>query len=45
MSGLGGRASRRGLYREEPLGEGHPSPWAGKFRVGVQVRHTGTEGC
>ena len=23
------------LYREEPLGEGKPSPWAGKFRVGA----------
>ena len=22
-----------GLYREEPLGEGQPSPWAGKFRL------------
>lgn len=21
------------LYREEPLGEGKPSPWAGKLRV------------
>uniref|UniRef100_A0A0V1KHR0 Uncharacterized protein n=1 Tax=Trichinella nativa TaxID=6335 RepID=A0A0V1KHR0_9BILA len=26
-----------GLYREEPLGEGQPSPWAGKFRVGGRV--------
>ena len=23
-----------GLYREEPLEEGQPSPWAGKFKVG-----------
>jgi hypothetical protein len=23
-----------GLYRNEPLGEGQPSPWAGKFRFG-----------
>ena len=22
-----------GLYREEPLGEGQPSVWAGEFRV------------
>lgn len=22
-----------GLYREEPLGEGQSSPWAGEFRV------------
>ena len=22
-----------GLYREESLGEGQPSPWAGEFRV------------
>lgn len=22
-----------GLYRAEPLGEGHPSPWAWDFRV------------
>ena len=25
-----------GLQREEPLGEGQPSSWAGKFRVGGQ---------
>jgi hypothetical protein len=31
-----------GLYREEPLGEGYPSPCAGKFRVRGRV---GTEGC
>ena len=34
-----------GLYREEPLGEGQPSPWAGKFRVGGRVCQVGTEGC
>jgi hypothetical protein len=25
---------RSGFYREEPLGEGQPSPWDGMFRVG-----------
>jgi hypothetical protein len=25
------------LHREEPLGEGKPSPWAGKFIVGGGV--------
>ena len=30
----GGKLS--GFYREEPLGEGQPSPWAAKFRVGGQ---------
>jgi hypothetical protein len=34
-----------GLYREEPLGEGQPSPWAGKFRVEDRVCQEGTEGC
>lgn len=33
------------LYTEEPLGEGQPSPWARKFRVGGRVRQVGTEGC
>ena len=28
-----GETKMSGLYREEPLGEGQPSPWAGKFRV------------
>jgi hypothetical protein len=32
------------LYREEPLGEGQPSPWAGKFRVLGRVCQVGTEG-
>ena len=31
------------LYREDPLGEGQPSPWAGKFRVGGRVCQVGTE--
>lgn len=26
-----------GFYREEPLGEGRPSPWARKFRVEGEV--------
>lgn len=30
--GVGRRVS--GFYREEPLGEGQPSPWDGMFRVG-----------
>ena len=33
------------LYREEPLGEGQPSPWAGKFRVGGGICRVGTEEC
>ena len=33
-----------GLYREEPLGEGQPSPWARKFRVWGKVCQIGTEG-
>ena len=28
-----GEPKMSGLYRKEPLGEGHPSFWAGKFRV------------
>ena len=34
-----------GLYREEALVEGQPSPWAGKFRVGGRVCQVGTERC
>ena len=45
-SGEEGRETKMsGLYREEPLGEGQPSPWAGKFRVGGRVCQVGTEGC
>ena len=33
------------LCREESLGEGQPSPWAGKFKVGGRVCQSGTEGC
>ena len=40
-----GKTKMSGLYREEPLGEGQPSPWAGKFRVGGRVCQVGTEGC
>jgi hypothetical protein len=30
-----------GLYREEPLGEGQPSPYAGEFRIeGWVCSHT-----
>jgi hypothetical protein len=32
-----------GLYREE-LGEGHPSHWAEKFRVGNGICQVGTKG-
>jgi hypothetical protein len=32
-----------GLYMEEPLCEGQPSPWIGKFRVGFRVCQVGTE--
>lgn len=32
-----GETKMSGLYREEPLGEGQPSPWAGEFRVGSRV--------
>jgi hypothetical protein len=34
-----------GLYREDPLGERQPSPWAGKFRAVGRVCQVGTEGC
>ena len=34
-----------GLYREEPLREGQPSPWAGKFKVGDRVCQIENEGC
>jgi hypothetical protein len=30
-----GETKMSGFYREKPLGEGQPSPWAGKFRVGA----------
>jgi hypothetical protein len=40
-----GETEMFGLYREEPLGEGQPSPWAGKFRVRGRVHKVGTEGC
>jgi hypothetical protein len=33
-----------GLYREEAVGEGQPSLWAGEFRVGGRVWQVGTEG-
>jgi hypothetical protein len=33
-----------GLYREEPLGEGQPSPCPGKFWVGGKVCQVETEG-
>jgi hypothetical protein len=34
-----------GFYREEPLGEGQPSPWARKVRVGGGICQVVTEGC
>ena len=39
------RTERPKLYREEPLGEGQPSPWADKFRVGGPVCQAENEGC
>ena len=33
-----------GLYREEPLGEGQPSLWGEKFRVGGWICQVGIEG-
>jgi hypothetical protein len=32
--GGGLEATMSGLYREDSLGEGQPSPWTGKFKVG-----------
>jgi hypothetical protein len=34
-----------GLYREEPLGEGQPNPWASKFKEGGRACQVGTVGC
>lgn len=34
-----------GWYREEPLGDGQPSSWAGKFRVGDRICQKETAGC
>jgi len=34
-----------GLYREEPLEEGQPSPWTKKFGVETSVHLVGTEEC
>ena len=46
--GGGGKEKKRmrkksGLCRKDPLGEGQPSPWAGKLRVGGWVCQVGTE--
>jgi hypothetical protein len=30
---------------EELLGEGQPSSWPGKFRIGSRLCQVGTEGC
>jgi len=40
-----GETKMSGLCREEPLGEGQPRLWVGKFRVGGGVCQVGTEGC
>jgi len=40
-----GETKMFGLVKEEPLGEGQPNTWAGKFRVGGSVCQIGTEGC
>lgn len=34
-----------GVYREDPLGDGQPRPWVGKFKVGVRVCQIETERC
>ena len=34
-----------GLYREEPLVEGQPNPWAIKLNVGGRVYQVETKGC
>lgn len=34
-----------GLFREEPLKGGQPSPWVGKFEVRGRICQGGTEGC
>lgn len=41
----GGEYKMSGLYRQEPLAEGKPSPWAEKFRVKGRVCQVWTEGC
>jgi hypothetical protein len=43
-TGERGETKMSGLYREEPLGEGLPSLWAGKFSFGGRVCPVGTEG-
>ena len=43
--GRGKRQKMSELYKEEPLGKGQPSPWAGKFKVGGRVCQVGTKGC
>jgi hypothetical protein len=40
-----GKFKTFGLYMEESLGEGQPSPWARKFRVGGRRCQVGTEEC
>lgn len=40
-----GETKMSGLYREKPLGEGQPSPWSGKFKVGGRVCLVGTKEC
>jgi hypothetical protein len=34
-----------GFYREEPLGEGQPNPWARTLRTGGRVCQVRTQGC
>lgn len=40
-----GQTKMSALYREEPLGEGQPSLWAGNFRIRGKVGQVETEGC
>ena len=35
------RPKTSGLNREEPLGEGQPRPWVGKFRLGAGYARQG----
>ena len=39
--GVGHRREQNCLYREDPLGEGQPSPWVAKFRIGDRLN----QGC
>lgn len=40
-----GETEMSGLYREEPLGDRKPRPWAGRVRTEGRVCQVRTEGC